>query len=209
MNIEAKDKLVLNSNLCRSDRSIWSRALLAGISHKEILESYDFVKRIHKLTKFKNVMEVCSGHGLVGHILTEKNLARTVYQIDKLNSKSRNRVENSFLNQHRVYYLNKDLYNNFDDLLNLPVDIIIGVYCCGDLTDQSIRLAIAKEVPVAVVPCCYYGSRFIGCFLHLNGEAGVDIARAHKLSEHSYEVSFKYLKENITPKNRIIIGRIV
>ena len=37
---EYKDNLVLRQNLCRTDRGIWSIALLAGINEKEILEEY-------------------------------------------------------------------------------------------------------------------------------------------------------------------------
>lgn len=196
-------------DLCKTDRDIWIAAMASRIKMKEIRESFDFACRIRKFLKRKNsVLEVCCGHGLVSNILVEKGWVGYTYQIDIQETKGHERLLSVLNNSHRIFFYERNLYD-LDFVKELDIDGIIGVHCCGSLTDLVIQIAILKNIDVAVVPCCYgkvkkdnRTKRIRGLF----GDAGVDAIRSSRLLEQAYSVNLKKLNESITPMNNLIIG---
>ena len=195
-------------DLCRTDRNIWIAALASHIKLKEIRESFDFAHRIRKFLKNKNsILEVCCGHGLVSNILIEKEWINYVYQIDIRETKGHDKLLSTLNNSHRIFFYERNLYD-LDFVEKLDIDAIIGVHCCGSLTDLVIQIATLKNIDIAVVPCCYGKSKgkrnkkIRGLF----GDAGLDAIRAAKLLEQDYSVNIRKLNESITPMNRILLG---
>ena len=196
-------------DLCKTDRDIWIAAMASRIKMKEIRESFDFAHRIRKFLKKKNsVLEVCCGHGLVSNILVEKGWIGYTYQIDIQETKGHERLLSMLNNSHRIFFYERNLYD-LDFVKELDIDGIIGVHCCGSLTDLVIQIAILKNIDIAVVPCCYgkvkrdnRTRRIRGLF----GDIGVDAIRTSRLMEQDYSVKLKKLNESITPMNNLIIG---
>jgi predicted RNA methylase len=191
-------------------RNVWSYAFQSGIREKEIREAFDFVQRIDSLTKGKNVLELCSGHGLIGHLLAMKG-AKSVRQVDRLDSKSRGNLERYLKNYTRVIYDNIDFIVNKDEILTWDFDIVVSMHACGNLTDEVIDIAMKKGADIASCPCCYHGSKVMKSMSaaahHLGKPLAVDAFRLGKLANAGYDVSMKLLEISISPCNHIIVGK--
>lgn len=192
-------------DLCKLDRDIWVTASNTGIEEKEIRESLDFCAKVRDMVRGKKVLEVCSGHGLVGNILVKKYGCKQVTQVDLLDTKAGFRSIQDFNNNSRVY---KELLNinEYEKMEDLEYDCVVGVHCCGDLTDAAIDIAINKKADIGVSPCCYHRVKSNN-MKELFGSRGVDIIRCNKLFENGYTVSIRKMKSNITKMDKIIIGR--
>ena len=63
--------------------------------------------------------------------------------------------------------------------------------------------------PVAVMPCCCHPRSPDApavLYRELGVKDGVDIHRTYRLNDAGYAVQWKYIAEDITPMNRIIVG---
>jgi len=84
---------------------------------------------------------------------------------------------------------------------------IVGIHCCGDLTDFAIRLAVNKKIPIAIMTCCH-GKVITNtepCTVGMNADKSVysikemiDLNRAAWLSNQDYYVTLKKIKDGIT-----------
>lgn len=86
------------------------------------------------------------------------------------------------------------------------------MHACGKLTDLVLRLAASGRAPVAVVPCCHRGlaaSRVFAARLGPDIQApfAMDVARLEVLRGEGYDVEARTLPRDITPQNRVILGR--
>lgn len=200
-------KIDCMNDLCKTDRNIWVAAESARICEKEIKESFDFAYKIRRLVRHKNVLEVCCGHGLVGNILITKGWSKYVAQTDIHETKAHERLLMELNNNARIFFYMLDILKNQKEIDKLEFDIVIGVHCCGNLTDEALDIALRNNKEIAVVPCCYHKSDEIEKrYMHLFGNLGLDIHRTNRLIEKGYDVRLKTLKANITPMNRVIVG---
>ena len=88
---------------------------------------------------------------------------------------------------------------------------ILGIHCCGELTDVAINLAILLEGNFAIMPCCYgklLPKSQPKIIKRVFGRAvAIDVARTEKLHEEGYDVNWTVIPRIISDKNRIIIGK--
>jgi hypothetical protein len=95
-----------------------------------------------------------------------------------------------------------------EDLDLHPSDIIVSVHACGALSDVVLDRAASARARVAVLPCCHD--------LDVNDDGGlagwierplaVDVVRALRLKRQGYRVWTQSISDEITPKNRLLIG---
>jgi hypothetical protein len=78
------------------------------------------------------------------------------------------------------------------------------------LTDVVLDRAIAARACVAVLPCCHNLDDSDAGDLAgwLDGALAVDVRRAERLRSSGYRVWTQTIPESITPKNRLLLGRL-
>lgn len=90
----------------------------------------------------------------------------------------------------------------------LPGDIVVSVHACGALTDVVLQLATIARARVAVLPCCHgVGVTDAGALSGWMDHAlAIDVVRARRLSNQRYRIWTQRIPQDITPKNRLLIG---
>ena len=90
----------------------------------------------------------------------------------------------------------------------LPGDIVVSVHACGALTDVVLQLATTARARVAVLPCCHdAGVCDAGALSGWMDDAlAIDVVRARRLASQGYHIWTQRIPEDITPKNRLLIG---
>ena len=90
----------------------------------------------------------------------------------------------------------------------LPGDTVVSVHACGGLTDVVLRLAIGARARVAVLPCCHNVRVCNTGALSgwMDDALAIDTVRAHRLSGQGYQIWTQRIPQDITPKNRLLIG---
>ena len=84
----------------------------------------------------------------------------------------------------------------------------MSVHACGGLTDVVLQLATGARARVAVLPCCHdVGVCDAGALSGWMDDAlAIDAVRAHRLSGQGYHIWTQRIPQDITPKNRLLIG---
>ena len=88
-------------------------------------------------------------------------------------------------------------------------DLVVSSHACGRLSDVVIDRALAARARVAVLPCCHDLDACDTGDLDgwIDGALAIDVTRAARLREHGYRVWTLAIPEDITPKNRLLLGR--
>ena len=94
------------------------------------------------------------------------------------------------------------------DVELLPTDRVLGIHACGGLTDRVLDRAMAAGCRVAVLPCCHSHAKLDAGGLGgwLDTDLAIDVVRARRLSAAGYRVYTTSIPEDITPKNRLLLG---
>ena len=89
-------------------------------------------------------------------------------------------------------------------------DLVVSCHACGALTDEVLALAVAARARVAVLPCCHDAGAFFGASLNgwLEPALAIDVARATRLEAGGYRVWTQTIPQDITPKNRLLLGAV-
>jgi hypothetical protein len=90
----------------------------------------------------------------------------------------------------------------------LPGDIVVSIHACGALTDRVLQLATAARARVAVLPCCHDAAICDDGALSgwVDEALAIDVVRARRLAGHGYHIWTQRIPQDITPKNRLLIG---
>ncbi len=181
---------------------------------KELYESLFVVDRLApELATAREICDLGAGHGLVGMFaaLLFPNITR-VHAIDRRQPPSFERALELLVLDHlwlkrRVTFHEKRL----DALRAVPAcDLVVGIHCCGSLTDHVARLARdSGGLPFALAPCCE-GRAPRPDGVELSGEAiaeHVNAARVARWRDWGYAVSERTIPERITPRHRLFVGR--
>lgn len=190
---------------------------LAGertIAIKEVLECFEFFERVRKEIRAPCVVDLCCGHGLLGILfaLFERRVERVIL-VDERQPLSFDKLLAASIRvgpwvEEKVEYRVGPIAAAHERLG--AGASIVSVHACGVLTDRSIDCAIRLEGQVAVMPCCYRRAACeapLAVQLAFGVEAAVDVDRTYRLEAAGYHVRWTHIPEQITPKNRILIGR--
>ncbi len=200
--------------------SAFARALCEerATSLKELLEAFEFFQTVRKFVTRPHMVDVCSGHGLVGTLfaLFERKV-ETVTLVDRLLPPSFERIMKAadrigpWTREKLVF--REGLLKNAQEKLSTgnlhPGSAILAVHACGKLTDQAMDLAIDLGGPMALLPCCRSHRQHPAPEVlkrELGGDLAIDVHRTYALEHAGYKVRWKSIPEVITPMNRILIG---
>ena len=81
-------------------------------------------------------------------------------------------------------------------------------HACGALADLVLDRASGARARVAVLPCCHNLAVNQAGSLSgwMDGALAVDVERAVRLEQRGYRVRTYTIPEEITPKNRLLLG---
>jgi hypothetical protein len=96
-----------------------------------------------------------------------------------------------------------------DDVALDEGDLVVSCHACGVLTDRVLDRAAAAGVPVAVLPCCHEAADGSAAVLAgwMDAAVALDAARALRLHAAGYTVWTQLIPSDITPMNRLLLGR--
>ena len=181
---------------------------------KELYESLFVIDRLApELARARAICDLGAGHGLVGLLaaVLYPNIER-VHAIDRRQPPSFERVLELLVLDHlwlkrRVTFHEKRL----DALRTVPAcDLVVGIHCCGSLTDHVARLARdSGGLPFALAPCCE-GRALLPEGLELAGDDIADHVNAARVAEWrrwGYEIEARSIPERVTPRHHLYVGR--
>lgn len=181
------------------------------IPRKELYESWEVAKRVRRQLRGRRVVDLACGHGLLAYILAViMPGVPEVLAVDRRIPPSARRLGSEMEREWpelalRVTLLQADI--RASEIR--PDDVVVCVHGCGSLTDRVLDLALAARAHVAVLPCCSDHSRLDRAGLDgwIDADLAIDVVRALRLRDAGYRVRAQYIPADITPKNRLLLGR--
>eukprot|EP00980_Cylindrotheca_fusiformis_P015923 scaffold4661_cov108-Cylindrotheca_fusiformis.AAC.6 len=184
------------------------------IVRKEVFETWAMALHVHdhfpESTRFT---DIAAGHGLLSWALLLLNEERTAICIDRRMPKTADKLRKGFL---RKWPNLEDRWDYVEGKLEFiepaPSTLLVGVHCCGPLSDKIVDLAILGNSPLALVPCCHTVRQLTKeqrqdirneCYTLADF---VDSLRIQRLRDANFDVIEGSIPKEFTPKNRIILG---
>jgi hypothetical protein len=180
------------------------------LPRKELYEAWETAKRVRRQMRGGPVIELAAGHGLLSAILIIlDDTTETATCVDIQQPPSHAKLI-AVMEKHwprlqgRVRYVEGRIENTAIS----PDTLVVSVHACGVLTDQVLDLAIKGGNRVAVLPCCHDlelcdTGNLAGW---MDGPLAVDATRVARLHQAGYKVQTSSIPQDITPKNRLLMG---
>lgn len=181
------------------------------LPRKELYEAWEVARRVRRRYRGGPVVDLAAGHGLLAYVLILLD-DTTPYAlcVDRRKPKSADRLRDTLVErwprlEGRVRYQQTRLEN-----VEIPDGALVAsVHACGTLTDHVLDLAIGSSSRVAVLPCCHSLRRCDqgGVQGWVEGPLAVDLTRAARLREAGYRIHTQTIPGDITPMNRLLMGK--
>jgi hypothetical protein len=177
------------------------------LPRKELYESWELATRVRRRLRGQRIVDLACGHGLVAHVCSvlDRGFEEAV-AVDRAIPKNAQRLSGVLTARWprlRVAYVESRL----EDFELRKNDVVVSAHACGKLTDLVLERAIAAGASVAVLPCCHQQSVPTGLEGWMASDVARDVMRAQRLREAGYEVHTSVIPRDITPKNRVLVGR--
>ena len=180
------------------------------LPRKELFEAWEMARRVRRLFRGGRVVDVAGGHGLLAQALlildassasalvVDPHLPRSAAKLHEAVTREWPRLAT------RVTFDG----GRSGDVTVRPDDIVVSCHACGPLTDEVLALAVGARARVAVLPCCHDVRGFQPSRLNtwLEPALAIDVARAARLEAGGYRVWTQTIPQDITPKNRLLLG---
>ena len=177
------------------------------LRRKELYESWELAKRVRRHLRGRRIIDLACGHGLVAHVcsLLDRGFEEAV-AVDRAIPKNASRLSGVLTSRWprlRVTYVEGRL----ERFALRSDDVVVSAHACGKLTDLVIERAVAAGASVAVLPCCHKQAVSTGLEGWIAPDVAQDVMRAQRLRAAGYRVHTNVISHEITPKNRVLIGR--
>jgi len=183
------------------------------LPRKELYEAWELARRVRRRFRGGRVVDLACGHGLLAQVLLLlDDSSPEALAVDLRLPQSAGLLADSLRMawprlQDRVQFLEADLGG-------VPLhsdDLIVSAHACGGLTDLILQRAVEASARVAVLPCCHDLKQgdLGGLEGWLDGPLAMDASRAAWLRAQGYRVFTQRIPEDITPKNRLLMGEPV
>jgi SAM-dependent methyltransferase len=190
-----------------------ARAVCAAgcLPRKELYEAWEVARRARRLFRGGRIVDLGSGHGLLAQVmLILDDSSPGAIAIDKSQPPCARRAHQALVEvwprlSGRVTFLEGDL----ESVPLTSDDVVVSSHACGRLTDVAIDRAVQAGARLAVLPCCH---DFAACDTAglegwLDPALAIDVHRALRLEAAGYRVWTQTIPPEITPKNRLLLGR--
>jgi len=153
------------------------------------------------------------GHGLVAvfFAMFEDCVDRAVV-LDRTRQENFDRIllaaaEAAPWTKGRIEYIEAKLHRAPD---MIPDDAgLVAVHACGVKTDRVLDLAVANNMPVAVMPCCHpvAQSKAPAAVKKALAHMAVDVDRTYRMEAAGFHVKWSEIPERVTRMNRVVLAR--
>ena len=183
----------------------------AGVlPRKELYEAWEVARRARRLFRGGRVVDLAAGHALLAHVmLLLDDSSPSAVAADPALPPSAGRLHAVLLDEWprlrgRVALAETTLEN----VALGRGDVVVSSHACGGLTDDILSRAMAAQTRVAVLPCCQdvRGSETGALAGWMDPSLAVDVRRIQRLEHAGYRVWAQRIPEEITPKNRLLLG---
>ena len=192
------------------DRVARALCQVGCLPRKELYEAWETARRVRRLLRGGRVVDLAGGHGLVAPlmlILDDSSPCGVV--VDASLPPSAAAVHGAIVAEWpRLHGRITFVAGHLDGIDISPADIVVSVHACGPLTDLVLNRAARARARVAVLPCCHTTETCDAGSLGgwLDDALAIDVVRARRLAARNYRVWTQRIPEDITPKNRLLIG---
>jgi hypothetical protein len=181
------------------------------LPRKELFESWEMARRVRRLFRGGRVVDLGGGHGLLGQImLILDDSSPEAIIVDCALPPSHEAIHAALARvwprlSSRVTFEAA----SFDDVRLEASDVIVSSHACGALTDVVLDRVMAVRARVAVLPCCHDHRRCDAGDLSgwMRDDLAIDAVRAMRLQQHGYRIWTKTISADVTPRNRLLMGR--
>ena len=210
--------------------------LANSIPRREIFEAWSMASFIHQyFPPYQRIADLACGHGLVSWALllmslseansemeqlqnSQKSFQRSVVCIDKLMPESADNVQQVMITEYPQLANRWDyVEERLESILPHQSTILVGIHCCGTLSDTVIDFAIKAKSSVALAPCCHTMScvpshQYEQLQIALQEDKNctlanyVDNQRIERLRSAGYQVSLAHIPAYLAPRNQIILA---
>jgi hypothetical protein len=180
------------------------------LPRKELYEAWETARRVRRLFRGGRIVDLAAGHGLLGQLmLILDDTSPGVLAVDAVLPPSAATLHQALLDRWprlagRVTFVASPV----DAIEIRPGDIVVSIHACGALTDLVLQRAAHARASVAVLPCCH-DLRVCdagGLSGWMDDALAIDVVRARRLASQGYQIWTQRIPEDITPKNRLLIG---
>lgn len=182
----------------------------ACVPRKELFEAWEVARRTRRWFRGGRVIDVAGGHGLLAHLmLLLDDSSPSAVVIDPALPSSAARIQQTLVSawprlEGRVTYIAGAL-----DAVDIAHDdVVVSCHACGALSDRIIERAAAARARMAILPCCHDADTCDtgGLTGWMDAPLAIDAMRVSRLGAQHYRVRTQRIPEEITPKNRLILG---
>src|SRR6185295_16676440 len=182
----------------------------ACLPRKELYEAWETARRVRRLFRGGRVVDLAAGHGLFAQLmLILDDTSPCAVAVDAVVPPSAATLHQALVERWprligRITFEERPV----DAVEILPGDVVVSVHACGGLTDVVLQLAAGARARVAVLPCCHDVRVCDAGALSgwMDDGLAIDAVRAHRLSSQGYQIWTQRIPQDITPKNRLLIG---
>jgi len=180
------------------------------LPRKELYEAWEVARRVRRLFRGGRIVDLAAGHGLLAHVLLIlDNSSPQALVVDTTLPPSRARLHEVLVDawprlDGRFVFEEGPL----ESVVLSEHDLVVSGHACGALADLVLERASAVRARVAVLPCCHNLAINDAGSLSgwVDGPLAVDVMRAVRLEQRGYRVRTHTIPEQITPKNRLLLG---
>ena len=180
------------------------------LPRKELYEAWEMARRVRRLFRGGRVVDLGAGHGLLAQVmLVLDDSSPDALVIDSTLPASRVAVHDALVAvwprlAGRVAFV----AGSMEEAEIRDTDVVVSCHACGALTDLVLQSAVAARARVAVLPCCHdLDTGETGRLTAwIDGPLAVDIVRATALTRQGYRIWTQAIPDDITVKNRLLLG---
>jgi len=180
------------------------------LPRKELYESWELARRARRRFRGGRVVDLACGHGLLAHLLLLlDDTSPSALAVDARIPPSAHKVAEAVTREWPRLAGRVSLVG--ERIADVPLaagDLVVASHACGALTDEILERASAARARVVVLPCCHEKATCDrgGVDGWVDAPLAIDVTRAARLRAQGYAVYTQRIPEEITPKNRLLMG---
>lgn len=180
------------------------------LPRKELYEAWEMARRVRRRLRGGRVVDVAGGHGLLAAVmlLLDARSPEAVV-VDPSPPPSRAALFEALTATWPRLAVVRHAAVGLDAFALESGDVAVSCHACGALTDRVLDAAATARAGVAVLPCCHDCPPAASGPLDgwLDAALALDVQRALALERRGYTVWTQTIPADITPKNRLLLGR--
>lgn len=180
------------------------------LPRKELHEAWEVARRVRRRFRGGRVVDLCCGHGLLAQVmlLLDESSPDALAVDLRLTGNHQRLADALTLTWPKLAGRVTFAQMRLQDVELRPDDVVVSAHACGGLTDDILAQAQAVGARVAVLPCCQALRQRGDLDGWLDGSLAVDVERATRLRASGYQIWTQSIPEEVSPKNRLLMGRM-